>query len=208
MPRLLFVVFLVMLMPVPDVWGQVSEVKLDLREDITLDGVGKWQYAGDTLVLIENAAIREPYSRPGAIALTEEIYAGFVLTLDLKLDADPSEEKGDLILVFGYQSPERFYYVHMTGMVDEIHNGVFRVWDGDRQRTGSVVRQPILVDRDWHRVAFAYDATRQLASLVLDQSVNASMVQRKLEVPPGRVGFGSFNDPGRFTNVTIRRLSD
>ncbi len=48
----------------------------------------------------------------------------------------------DVLLVVGYQSPTRFYYVHISSAGDAVHNGIFLVDNADRRRIDERSRWP------------------------------------------------------------------
>ena len=70
----------------------------------------------------------------------------------------------DVVLIWNYQSPTRFYYAHLSqDNTIYPHNGIFVVDNADRRRiddqwTGSVGAPPAVDDLDWHDVGLRYDA--------------------------------------------------
>ncbi len=70
----------------------------------------------------------------------------------------------DVILVWNYQSPRRFYYAHLSqDNTIYPHNGIFVVDNADRLRIddqwdGPVGAPPAIDDTDWHDVRLDYDA--------------------------------------------------
>jgi len=200
------------LLAVPDIWAQDARTRSFVlseqnRHAWLFDGVAKWQFNDSVFLVTQNEAIASPVRRPGALALRKDSpCSGFILDLEVRCDAEPTNLRGDLVIAFGYQSPTNFHYVHLTGMVDSLHNGVYHVADSDRVRIGSLDVEPLLTDRNWHSVRLEYHDIEGTLSVFMDNDVTPGLHLENLDVPRGLFGFGSFNDTGAFRNMRLREI--
>ena len=117
----------------------------------TLDGSGAWTIR-DGLLLLEKAGVPAgPIRRPGALAILKTPALGdSSIEVELRSDAPEDVIRRDLLLVAGWQSPTRLYYVHLSAIRDNVHNGIFVVDNADRRRIDDKSDRPALKDRAWH----------------------------------------------------------
>ena len=83
----------------------------------------------------------------------------------MRIDEPVTRNDRDVILVWNYQSPTRFYYAHLSqDNTIYPHNGIFVVNDADRLRIDdqwngtNSARLPAIDDTDWHDVRLDYVA--------------------------------------------------
>ena len=80
--------------------------------------------------------------------------------LEVRVKRDPIlQTEGDVLVIFGFQDKLHFYYAHLSsddGNV-AVHNGIFRVNGGDRERIAGVGASPVLPDENWHRIRVQRD---------------------------------------------------
>lgn len=109
----------------------------------------------------------------------------------------------DLCLVFGFQSPEQFFYAHMGMVPDATSSNVFEVNESPRRRIGEIGTKQIDWGRGvWHRLRLECDGTGHARVFVDDMT--APHFEVDLGRPArGQIGFGSFDDAGAFRNLKI-----
>ena len=118
-----------------------------------IDGSGQWRMSGNVLQLHSAGVPAGPIRKPAAMAIFKSEPVGdFTLDVDLRSTAPVDLDVRDVLLIFGYQSPTRFYYVHLSKKTDAVHNGIFLVNDADRKRLDPPTSVGRLVDQEWHRV--------------------------------------------------------
>jgi hypothetical protein len=116
----------------------------------------------------------------------------------------PEEVKNrDLEIIFGYESPGRFYYVHLAGITDPNHNGIFLVDNKDRRRIDDGTAPPQLKDREWHRVRLERDGASGRIDVFVDGSAKPVLHATDTTITSGRVGLGSFDDTGEFRRFSV-----
>lgn len=128
---------------------------------------------------------------------------------EVRLDEDVSVSNRDVVLIWNYQSPTRFYYAHLSqDNTIYPHNGIFVVDDADRRRiddqwTGTVGAPPAVDDADWHDVRLDYDARSGRVAVRVDGVREPLMTATDTTFSGGRVGFGSFDNYGRVRDVAV-----
>jgi hypothetical protein len=168
------------------------------------DGSGSWEISRRKLVLVKSGTPSGPFRRPTALAILKtEPLRHVIVEAEIKSNAPLSVARRDLDLVFGYQSPTRFYYVHLAGITDDVHNGIFLVADSDRRRIDAGNGQPQLKDQAWHRVRLVRDGTTGKIEIYVDKSRKPVLSAVDVTIGAGRVGFGSFDDTGEFRKIVV-----
>jgi hypothetical protein len=172
--------------------------------DWTLDGSGTWEVADNSLRLTKPGVPGGPIRRPAALAvLTSPSFTTFTLEAEIKSTAPIDLPVRDVELIFGYESPTRFYYVHLAGVSDAVHNGIFVVADADRRRLDEPNSVPQMTDQAWRRVRLERDPATGRIEVFLDGSKTPSLQATDTTIASGRVGFASFDETGEFRNIVI-----
>jgi hypothetical protein len=170
-----------------------------------LDGSGGWTIR-DGLLLLEKAGKPSgPIRRPGALAILKTPPLGDA-SIDVELRSDAPEDviQRDLLLVAGWQSPTRFYYVHLSAVRDAVHNGIFVVDDADRKRIDDASDRPALRDRAWHRARLVRTASTGRLQVFVDGETTPIMTATDRAIPSGQLGVGSFDDAGAFRGIRVQ----
>jgi hypothetical protein len=111
-----------------------------------------------------------------------------------------------LILVYAWQAPDRFNYVHLS--VDAAlraahHNGVFHVFGGERVRISPLEGPPTLREGVWHAVRLSFDGGAGKVRAWVDGETSPSLSASDESLRQGRIGLGSFFDYGEFRRFRI-----
>jgi hypothetical protein len=171
----------------------------------TLDGNGAWTIR-DGVLLLEKAGVPAgPLRRPGALAILETPALGDA-SIDVELRSDAPEDviRRDLLLVAGWQSPTRFYYVHLSAIRDGVHNGIFVVDNADRRRIDDKSDRPPLEDRAWHSARLVHTASTGRLEVFFDGETAPIMTASDRSISSGRLGVGSFDDAGAFRSIRVQ----
>jgi hypothetical protein len=174
---------------------------------------GKWRFGRGEVILAEAGTARSGPRRPFEYAVLK---AGpelrtVIVEADVRIDTPVEVAERDVIVVFGYQSDTRFYYVHLsTNNTIYPHNGIFLVKDADRVRIDdqwnanrSRGPMPAIADGQWHRVRVVRCGDTGLIAVYLDRSKTPLMTAVDTTFASGRVGFGSFDNVGRLRNLSV-----
>ena len=142
---------------------------------------------------------------PVQYALLEHEAAG-CFTLDMEVKG--SAASTSLIIVYAWQDPLHFNYVHLstdTARQQPVHNGVFHVYGGDRVRISNDKGPRSLSDAfKWAPVRIVYDASKGLVETWIDGQKNPSLRAADFSLGAGRVGLGSFFGTGSFRKFELR----
>ena len=171
----------------------------------TLDGNGAtWEVKDDALLLTKAGVLGGPVRRPASLAIFNSPGLSRVtLEADVRSLEPVTLEVRDVSLVVGWQSPTKFYYVHLAAKVDAVHNGIFLVNDADRKRLDTPTSQPQLRDTAWHRVKVERDPASGRIAVFVDGSTSPVLEATDTTLKTGRAGVGSFDETGQFRNVVI-----
>jgi hypothetical protein len=173
-------------------------------QDWDLDGNGSWAVHGNVLTLEKAGTPGGPIRRPAAIAvLKSRPLESFTLRLELRSTAPVDLAVRDVLLIFGYQSPSRFYYVHLSAKTDPVHNGIFVVNDADRRRLDEPTSKARLLDQSWRKVRLERDAGSGRVAVFFDDESVPALEASDRTLTSGRVGVGSFDETGEFRSISI-----
>jgi len=177
-----------------------------LDKEWTLDGTGSWAVRDGLLALVTAGKPGGSIRRPSAVALVngpELTDTTFDVEVRSTAALPPVTPRRDALLVTGYQSPTRFYYVHLSAVRDDVHNGIFLVNDADRRRIDTRSEIAPLVDQDWHRVRLVRTPGTGRIEVYVDGRTEPIMVATDKTLAWGRVGVGSFDDTAEFRHVVV-----
>jgi hypothetical protein len=177
-----------------------------LEKEWTLDGTGTWTVRDGLLALITAGKPGGSIRRPSAVAiLNGPDLTDTTLEVEVRSTAalPPVTPRRDALLVAAYQSPARFYYVHLSAARDDVHNGIFLVNDADRRRIDSRSDITPLVDQAWHRARLVRTATTGRLEVYVDDRTEPIMVAADTTLGWGRVGVGSFDDTAEFRKIAV-----
>ena len=172
--------------------------------DWDVDGSGKWRMTDGALILHEAGVPAGPIRKPASMAILKGVTVGDVtLEVDVRSTAPADLAVRDVLIVFGYQSPTRFYYVHLSARTDAVHNGIFLVHDADRRRLDEPASRAPLTDQAWHRVRLVRVATSGDVRVFFDDDPAPVLSARDATIPTGRVGVGSFDETAEFRDLEV-----
>ncbi len=109
-----------------------------------------------------------------------------------------------LCLFFGFQSPEKYYYVHLAKAADMNAHNVFIVNDAARRNIAKETTKGVEWKKDaWHTVRLVRRASTGEIEVYFDDMAKPIMKAEDKTFRTGFAGFGSFDDTGRFRSVTL-----
>ena len=169
----------------------------------------KWAFERGQVVLTEAGTNPGGPRRPFEYAVVTKgpELSSLRLEADVRIDEAVEVTNRDVVLIWNYQSPTRFYYAHLsTDNTIYPHNGIFVVDDADRLRiddqwNGAVGAPPAITDAEWHDVRIDYDAGTGEIAVYVDRARRPLMTATDTTFSGGRLGFGSFDNFGRTRHV-------
>ena len=184
-------------------------IKPDLSDPSKLinwifDGSGLLKITDGKLILYKAGIPSGPIRKPSALAIFKsKPFEKVIIKSEIKSTAADSIIRRDMDIIVGYESSTRFYYVHLAGVTDDVHNGIFLVDNADRRRIDSGKSQPQLKDRKWHNVKVSRDGKSGKINVYFDNSEKPVLEANDTTISSGQVGVGSFDDSGEFRNISI-----
>jgi hypothetical protein len=151
----------------------------------------------------EQGRVRAPTSWSVA---EKHIVTSFEFTGRLKSDVDTANARRDLCVVFHFQDPTHFCYVHFSASSDDAHNIIGLVNGADRVKINleppgkSAFR---LTDKSWHTFKVTGDAATGKIAAFLDDMSEPILTALDRTLSHGLVGVGSFDDTGFFDDLTL-----
>jgi hypothetical protein len=141
---------------------------------------------------------------PVHIALFKNLTAtDFVMDLEMQSTIAPYGHQ-DLCLFFGFVSPTQYYYTHIGREADMNAHNVFIVNDAPRKNIAKTTTKGVDWKADtWHKVRLARQGSTGKTEVFFDDLKTPIMTADDKTFPTGHVGFGSFDDTGRFRNVRV-----
>jgi hypothetical protein len=142
-----------------------------------------------------------PFRSPFNIALLKD-----VVVSDLVLEArvrstHPDYGHRDVCLVFGYQDPSHFYYVHLGKQADEHANQIFIVNEAPRTKISLTSTAGTNWDDAWHTVRVVRNTTDGTIEVYFDDMQTPVMTARDETFKWGRIGIGTFDDTSDWDHV-------
>lgn len=145
-----------------------------------------------------------PVRSPLNMALMTDYRVGdFILEVEVK---STSREYGhrDICLFFGWQNAAEFYYSHIATQADPHANSIFLV---DHEPRVSIATERTdgtrWINGKYHRVRIVRDAADGTIEVYFDDMEKPIMRATDRTHTFGRIGLGSFDDPGRFDNLKL-----
>ncbi len=174
-------------------------------DDFTFSDKRAWNYGNEGgrgyLDLVGGSKYKPKHRSPLNIALIDDL-----LLADFVLEAEAwqtGREYGhrDLSLFFGFEGPNRYYYAHLATEPDDRAHNIFLVDHADRAPMGAIPDKGVDWGSGWKRVR----VERQGGALCVyfDGEKTPTVSTDADPLGWGRLGFGSFDDTGRFSKVRI-----
>lgn len=196
---------------VPEGYTRVYHQAFDApgdRSDVVCSDPDAWRIGesgGDTfLELFADSEYAPTHRSPRNIALFKAGTAtDFVLDLEM-MQSGREYNHRDLCLFFGVVDRDHYYYAHMATLGDDNAHQVFIVNESPRT--------PITTDRtagvdwgtdEWHHVRLVRDAQQGTIRVYFDDMDAPILEASNTAFSAGYIGVGSFDDTGRFRNVTV-----
>ncbi|MFK7739155.1 MAG: hypothetical protein AB8H80_02440 [Planctomycetota bacterium] len=146
-----------------------------------------------------------PHRSPHSIALLRGIEVrDFDLECEL-LQSGPEEPHRDICMFFGFESPQRYYYVHLAPRPDPHAHNIFCVDEAPRVALSPVPTGGIRWgDGEWHHVRIERRVDLGTIAVYWDRQPDPILIARSPTIEWGGVGFGSFDNSGRMRKLVVR----
>src|SRR5438093_3138716 len=132
------------------------------------------------------------------VAFTEMEFTGRVRS------THPDYGHRDAVVVFGYQDPAHFYYVHLGKQADEHANQIFIVNGADRKKISLTSTSGTNWDDNWHTVRIVRKPSDGTIGIYFDDMQKPVMTANDKTFDSGRIGIGTFDDTADWDDITLR----
>jgi hypothetical protein len=145
-------------------------------------------------------AVRSPLN----IALIKnKVFGDFVLEANC-LQTGKEYGHRDMCFFYGYQGPAKFYYTHIATKPDDHAHNCFIVNDAPRTKFAKEVNGGVDWGLGvWHKVRIERKASSGTVRVYFDDMAKPIMIAEEKTFGPGAIGFGSFDDTGKITNIRV-----
>ena len=145
-----------------------------------------------------------PHRSPFNISLLQDVAVGdFELTARV-LSTHEDYGHRDACLVFGYQDPAHFYYVHLGKKTDDHANQIFIVNDAPRTKISLTTTPGTDWDDKWHNVKIVRNTTTGTIEVFFDDMEKPVMTAKDTTFTWGGIGLGTFDDTSDWDDVVLR----
>ena len=199
-----------------------THLPLVVKEDFE-HGMGRWQTtdpdpANSVWKIIAtggkgNHALRvtgpskyqPPHRSPHSIALLKNVEVGdFELSARVQNTNATAGPHRDLCIVWGYQDPSHFYYVHFGAKADSHACQIFIVNDAPRKMITVKQAKGTPWTDGWHNVKVVRGIDDGLTKVYFDDMKTPLMTARDKTFNDGQIGIGTFDDHGNFDEIVLR----
>jgi hypothetical protein len=192
-----------------------AELPIVVDEDFEA-GSDRWQPAdaqswkiaktpkGNVYSLFQDSKYQPPYRSPVNIALLKNVVVSdFVLNLRLQSTVKDYNHRS-MVVLFGYQDPAHFYYVHFGKRTDDHANQIFIVDGAPRVKISTKTTPGTAWDDAWHRVKIVRTVADGKIDVYFDDMDNPVMTALDKTFTWGQIGIGAFDDLGNFDQIVLR----
>ena len=182
-----------------------ATIPLDSLDQFECFDAAIWSVDNNELIFTEGSTYKPPHASPRAIALFQtQITDSYVIECQA-MQTGRDYGHRDLCIFFDWQDPIHFGYVHMATQAD-LNSHHIQIVDGQaRTPTTSFRTHGVDWGRDtWHDVRIERNIHSGAIRAYFDDELVLEATDTRFG--GGRVGFGSFDDQGRFRSITLKRL--
>jgi hypothetical protein len=152
----------------------------------------------------KKSAYKPPQRSPTNVALLKEVTVGDLELTAKVLSTHPDYGHRDAVIVFGYQDPAHFYYVHLGKQADDHANQIFIVNDAARTKISLTSTSGTNWDDKWHTVRVVRKVESGEIEIYYDDMTKPVMTAKDKTFAFGRIGVGTFDDTSDWDDIVVR----
>ncbi len=167
-----------------------------------------WRIANDdgkaSLELFEASKYVPKYRSPFNIALLKDkAFTDVVIDAEACSTVKPYGHQ-DMCIIYGFISPTQFYYTHIAVAPDPHAHNCFIVNNAERLAIGKEVSKGVTWGVNvWHKLRIVRKGSDGMTTVYFDDMSKPIMRASDKTFPSGAIGFGSFDDKGKFRNIHV-----
>jgi hypothetical protein len=166
--------------------------------------VSQGEDSRNALELTQQSKYNPPFRSPINIALiTNRVFDDFIVEAEC-LQTGKEYGHRDMVFVYGYQSPSKYYYTHIATAADDHAHNCFIVNDAARAKFAKETTKGVDWGLNvWHKVRLERKASDGTIRVFFDDMAKPIMTAEDKTFGPGFIGFGSFDDTGKIANIRV-----
>ena len=144
--------------------------------------------------------VRSPYN---ISLIATQKFGSFILDVDM-LQTGKNYGHRDMCIFYNFQNRSQFYYTHIAATTDPHAHNIFIV--NEKPRTSiskTTTKGHDWGSKQWHHVRLIRDIESGKIEIYVNDMSKPIMTANDKTFGLGHVGFGSFDDTGRVTNIRI-----
>jgi hypothetical protein len=159
---------------------------------------------GQVYCQFQQSDFKPPFRSPFNFALLKDItVSDFVLEAKVQSTFKDYPHR-DMVVVFCYQDPAHFYYVHLGKKADDHANQIFIVNGAPRVKISTKTTPGTNWTDGWHHVKVVRRVADGTIEIYFDDMKTPIMTAVDKTFQWGRVGVGSFDDTGNWDDIVLR----
>jgi hypothetical protein len=152
---------------------------------------------------VKRSQYEPPFRSPYNLSLLKDVVVGDCVLEAKVRSTHPDYGHRDVCLVFGYQDPSHFYYVHLGKQADEHANQIFIVNKAPRTKISLTSTPGTNWDDEWHHVRVVRNTKDGSINVYFDDMEKPVMTAQDKTFTWGRVGIGTFDDTSDWASVKL-----
>lgn len=182
--------------------------KPDALQDFVFSDPTAWKVSeGDgkaALELVKQSVYKPAVRSPLNIALLKDKVFGDVIFEAECLQTGKEYGHRDMVFYYGFQEPAKFYYTHIATAADDHAHNCFIVNNAPRAKFARETTKGANWGLGvWHRVRIERKASAGTVRVFFDDLEKPIMTGEEKTFDKGFIGFGSFDDTGKITNIKV-----
>ena len=159
---------------------------------------------GPTLELFGEGDYRNKIRSPFNFALLKDkIFTDVIIDADACSTVQPYGHQ-DMCIIYGFNNPNQFYYTHIAVAPDPHAHNCFIVNNADRLAIGKDISPGVTWGvNQWHHIRIIRKGSTGETTVFFDDMTTPIMKATDKTFPTGYVGFGSFDDKGKYRNLRL-----
>ncbi|TXG39324.1 hypothetical protein [Seonamhaeicola maritimus] len=160
---------------------------------------------GNCMELFKQSEYKSVVRSPFNIAMIKDVLVGdFIFEIRLNQNGREYSHR-DLCLMFGINNPSNYYYTHIASKPDDHAHSIFIV--NDEPRTSIVAKRTDGANwggkDSWHTARVVRKVEEGIIKIYFDDKTTPIMEANDTHFKSGFLGFGSFDDTGKFDDIKI-----
>jgi hypothetical protein len=151
----------------------------------------------------KQSSYKPPFRSPFNFALVKDLVVSDCVLEGKCQSTTKDYPHRDMCLVFGYQDPAHFYYVHLGKRTDDHANQIFIVNGAPRVKISTKTTPGTPWDDGWHTVRVVRRVEDGSIAIYFDDMKTSVMTANDKAFTWGQVGVGSFDDTGNWTDIKV-----